>query len=74
MSLTQQENAPADFRGLNISAPLLRAVEASGYETPTPIQAKTIPHLMNGKDLIGHAQTGTGKTCLLYTSPSPRDS
>ncbi|MCF8037293.1 MAG: DEAD/DEAH box helicase [Desulfobacteraceae bacterium] len=62
MSLTQQENAPADFRGLNISAPLLRAVEASGYETPTPIQAKTIPHLMNGKDLIGHAQTGTGKT------------
>ncbi|MFW5931427.1 MAG: DEAD/DEAH box helicase, partial [Desulfosalsimonas sp.] len=60
--MTQQENAPADFRGLNISAPLLRAVKDSGYETPTPIQAQTIPHLMTGKDLIGHAQTGTGKT------------
>ncbi|MFO7931623.1 MAG: DEAD/DEAH box helicase [Desulfosalsimonas sp.] len=62
MSLTQKSAASPDFRGLNIPAPLVRAVEESGYEVPTPIQAETIPHLMDGKDLIGHAQTGTGKT------------
>jgi ATP-dependent RNA helicase DeaD len=50
------------FRDLNLPAPLLAAIDAVGYETPTPIQAKTIPHLLAGRDLLGHAPTGTGKT------------
>ena len=52
----------SSFRDLNLPAPLLAAVDAVGYETPTPIQARTIPHLLAGLDLLGHAPTGTGKT------------
>lgn len=54
--------AGVSFRDLNLSAPLLQAVEASGYETATPIQAGAIPLLLAGRDLLGQAQTGTGKT------------
>jgi ATP-dependent RNA helicase RhlE len=50
------------FADLGLSAPLLRAVSAENYTTPTPIQAKAIPHLLAGRDLLGCAQTGTGKT------------
>jgi ATP-dependent RNA helicase RhlE len=50
------------FADLGLSAPLLRAVRAENYTTPTPIQAKAIPHLLAGRDLLGCAQTGTGKT------------
>jgi len=50
------------FRDLNLSAPLLKAVEELGYEQPTPIQAGAIPPLLEGRDLVGQAQTGTGKT------------
>ena len=50
------------FSSLGLSAPLSRAVAAAGYETPTPIQAQSIPHLLAGHDLLGCAQTGTGKT------------
>jgi ATP-dependent RNA helicase RhlE len=50
------------FLDLGLSAPLGRAVAAAGYETPTPIQAQAIPHLLAGHDLLGCAQTGTGKT------------
>jgi ATP-dependent RNA helicase RhlE len=50
------------FADLGLSAPLLRAVRAESYATPTPIQAKAIPHLLAGRDLLGCAQTGTGKT------------
>jgi len=50
------------FDSLNLSAPILKAVKAEGYETPTPIQAQSIPHLLAGRDLLGIAQTGTGKT------------
>ncbi len=50
------------FTDLNLTAPLLKALEGIGYETPSPIQAKTIPHIINGKDIVGMAQTGTGKT------------
>ncbi len=50
------------FDSLNLSAPILKAVKAEGYETPTPIQAQSIPHLLQGRDLLGIAQTGTGKT------------
>ena len=52
----------ASFRDLLLPAPLLSALEEVGYETPSPIQAQTIPHLLQGRDLLGHAPTGTGKT------------
>ncbi len=50
------------FDSLGLAAPLLQAVKASGYTTPTPIQAKAIPLALAGKDLMAGAQTGTGKT------------
>ncbi len=50
------------FEDLGLSGSILRAVEAEGYETATPIQGKAIPHVLEGRDLIGCAQTGTGKT------------
>lgn len=50
------------FQELNLIDPLLRALRAEGYTEPTPIQAQAIPHLAAGRDLIGCAQTGTGKT------------
>jgi ATP-dependent RNA helicase DeaD len=51
-----------DFERLGLSAPLLAAIRDIGYETPTAIQAKTIPALRAGRDVMGQAQTGTGKT------------
>jgi ATP-dependent RNA helicase RhlE len=50
------------FDELNLMEPLLRAVSTEGYSTPTPIQEAAIPHLLEGRDLMGCAQTGTGKT------------
>ncbi|MDQ7825161.1 MAG: DEAD/DEAH box helicase [Candidatus Eremiobacteraeota bacterium] len=50
------------FERLSIIAPLRRALTREGYTEPTPIQAKAIPHLLKGRDLMGIAQTGTGKT------------
>lgn len=52
-----------NFNELNISKPLLKALTDCGYKTPTPIQEQAIPHLLKGADLLGCAQTGTGKTC-----------
>ena len=51
-----------EFQSLQIIDPILRALEKKGYVEPTPIQAKTIPLLLDNKDVIGIAQTGTGKT------------
>lgn len=51
-----------EFKELNLIEPLLKALEKEGYTNPTPIQEKTIPLLLEGKDVIGIAQTGTGKT------------
>jgi ATP-dependent RNA helicase RhlE len=51
-----------DFEGLYLAPPILRAVAEEGYTVPTPIQARAIAPLMDGKDLMGIAQTGTGKT------------
>ena len=51
-----------DFASLGLSAPILKALVREGYTTPTPIQAKAIPSVMLGRDLLGIAQTGTGKT------------
>jgi ATP-dependent RNA helicase RhlE len=50
------------FSDLRLSPPILRAVEQEGYTTPTPIQQQTIPPIMDGRDVLGCAQTGTGKT------------
>ncbi len=50
------------FRDLKLSQPLLQALEDSGYESPTPIQRQAIPLLLAGRDILGHAPTGTGKT------------
>jgi len=50
------------FRDLNLPTELLKALDEVGYETPSPIQAKTIPLLMAGTDVLGNAPTGTGKT------------
>jgi len=50
------------FSDLALPASVLRAVEMVGYESPTPIQSQTIPPLLEGRDLLGHAPTGTGKT------------
>jgi ATP-dependent RNA helicase DeaD len=52
----------SSFQELNLPVPLLSALDEVGYETPSPIQARTIPHLLEGLDLLGHAPTGTGKT------------
>lgn len=50
------------FSELGLSEPVLQAVTECGYETPTPIQAQAIPHILEGRDIIGASQTGTGKT------------
>lgn len=55
-------NTTHTFQDLALIEPLLKSVERSGYVQPTPIQMKVIPHLLEGKDLLGIAQTGTGKT------------
>jgi superfamily II DNA/RNA helicase len=51
-----------DFLHLGLSTPILKALQAEGYETPTPIQAKAIPVVLAARDVLGIAQTGTGKT------------
>ena len=57
------------FKDLNITEPILKAIEEKGYINPTPIQAKAIPVLLAGKDILGCAQTGTGKLLhLLFPS------
>ena len=66
------------FKNLKLIEPLLEAVAKQGYTAPTPIQEQAIPHILQGKDLIGIAQTGTGKTAafvlplLQLMSQSPR--
>jgi ATP-dependent RNA helicase RhlE len=50
------------FKELGLTEALLKAVEDKGYETPSPIQEKAIPHILQGKDILASAQTGTGKT------------
>jgi ATP-dependent RNA helicase RhlE len=57
------------FAHLGLAEPLVRALEAKGYETPTPIQRDAIPVVLTGRDLLGIAQTGTGKTAA-FVLPS----
>lgn len=64
MSSPDTDNAPAlpGFSALALDENVVRALTEVGYETPSPIQAATIPPLLEGRDVIGQAQTGTGKT------------
>ncbi|MEN8789207.1 MAG: DEAD/DEAH box helicase [Flavobacteriaceae bacterium] len=55
------------FKELGLAEPIIRALEGEGYENPTPIQVQAIPILLKGKDLLGVAQTGTGKTAAYGT-------
>ena len=57
-----KEPLPERFADLGLIEPIARAVAEEGYERPTPIQAKCVPHVLAGRDLLGLAQTGTGKT------------
>ncbi len=54
--------SPLKFSDLQLIEPIAKALQEEGYETPTPIQQQSIPHVLKGKDLLGTAQTGTGKT------------
>ena len=56
------------FADLNLDPKVLSAVTEAGYETPTPIQAQAIPHALMAQDVLGIAQTGTGKTAA-FTLP-----
>jgi ATP-dependent RNA helicase RhlE len=60
------------FKELGLVEPILRALQDQGYERPTPIQAQAIPVLLEGKDLLGCAQTGTGKTAA-FSIPIVQD-
>ena len=63
-----ESDAPASFAELLLAPELLRAVADAGYTTPTPIQARAIPLILKGRDIMGLAQTGTGKTAA-FTLP-----
>ena len=56
------EKAGCEFGALGLTKSLVSALDAAGYTTPTPIQAETIPLVLSGRDVLGQAQTGTGKT------------
>ncbi len=62
MSKSDAKAGTTSFQDLNLSAPLIKVLNEIGYETPTPIQSEAIPHLLAGRDILGHAPTGTGKT------------
>ena len=55
------------FQDLGLCPPILSALKALDYEKPSPIQAKAIPPALQGRDVLGCAQTGTGKTCAFAT-------
>ena len=59
--LANSTSSPS-FSDLSLTPPILSALNVVGYQTPSPIQIQTIPHLLAGKDVLGQAQTGTGKT------------
>lgn len=60
--MTTETTAPVAFRDLGLPDAMLAVLTKVGYETPSPIQAQTIPLLLEGRDVLGQAQTGTGKT------------
>jgi ATP-dependent RNA helicase RhlE len=79
MSSTVAPPGAVSFASLGLRAELLRALAEEGYETPTPVQARSIPLILQGRDVLAGAQTGTGKTAAftlpllqrLHASPAP---
>ena len=59
---SEYDTASLTFAELGFTGPLLQAINDAGYESPTPIQQEMIPHVLAGRDVVGQAQTGTGKT------------
>ena len=62
MTIDSTSSSLSTFRDLTLSPAILQALNEVGYETPSPIQAATIPPMLAGQDVVGQAQTGTGKT------------
>ena len=60
--MSEEKIIEEGFSNLDLSKEVLKALDDVGYETPTPIQAQMIPEILSGKDVVGQAQTGTGKT------------
>ncbi len=60
--MSEENDNPQGFNDLGLSKPVLKGLAEIGYEAPSPIQAAIIPHVLEGRDVIGQAQTGTGKT------------
>ena len=60
------------FDQLGLIEPILKALKEEGYTNPTPIQSQSIPYLLEGRDLLGCAQTGTGKTAAFALTLIPR--
>ena len=60
--MSSEPEIQPNFQDFNLSKPVMKAVADAGYETPTPIQSLIIPHVLAGRDVMGQAQTGTGKT------------
>ena len=71
------EDNIASFKELGLAPAVYKVINEVGYETPSPIQARSIPPLLEGRDLLGQAQTGTGENCGLRTasfeSPRPEE-
>ncbi len=61
-TMNQKTALLSGFDEMNLSPPVRSVLQGVGYETPTPIQSLTIPHMLSGKDMLGQARTGTGKT------------
>jgi ATP-dependent RNA helicase DeaD len=56
------DDIQVSFKELGLAPAVFKVIDEVGYETPSPIQARSIPQLLAGRDLLGQAQTGTGKT------------
>ncbi|HAD21802.1 MAG TPA: ATP-dependent RNA helicase, partial [Opitutae bacterium] len=62
IEIQEASATPKSFEDMGLAEPILQAVRKAGYETPSPIQECSIPPILEGRDLLGVAQTGTGKT------------
>ncbi len=65
---TMSSHTTPTFQSLGLSAHVLKALSDVGYETPSPIQAASIPHLLAGRDLLGQPPTGTGQTAAPFAA------
>ena len=73
MDIQTEETNDTSFGQFGLKKELTKAISDLGYEAPSPIQAKTIPLIIAGRDIIGQAQTGTGKTAAFRASGFGKD-